>query len=169
LAVLITFTAPMNECSTYDVDKKQVLKTTAYYTVRIISGLFSKMQFWLASFNPKIVVLSAILLLITLAQVFNTALYSHSHKLDNGKIIVHAHPYNKDKESQPLKSHPHTSLEILILQSIQLLFSSAIAVFSITILYRLIQYCAIPVVIHNSEAYGHKKGRGPPAIILACK
>jgi hypothetical protein len=152
----------MNECTKYNCGNKLVLKTTVYYPVMIIRWLFAKLHSWLANYRAKIVALSSILIIITLAQVFNTALYSHSHKLDNGKIIVHAHPYNKEKESLPLKSHRHSNLEILILQSIQLLFSSAIVTFSITTLYRLIQYYAHPVLLYNPEAYGHKKGRGPP-------
>lgn len=33
-------------------------------------------------------------------QVFNTAFFVHFHKLSNGDIVVHAHLFNKEKDSQ---------------------------------------------------------------------
>ncbi len=47
--------------------------------------------------------------------VINSFINRHYHKLENGVIICHAHPYDKHKaENLPQESHHHTSLEFLL-------------------------------------------------------
>lgn len=41
--------------------------------------------------------------------------FVHSHLLSNGTIITHAHPYNKQKDSSPFKSHHHSNGELCLL------------------------------------------------------
>lgn len=40
--------------------------------------------------------------------IANKTFYWHTHKLDDGSIASHAHPYDKEHDSSPLKSHHHT-------------------------------------------------------------
>lgn len=44
----------------------------------------------------------------------NGVLCLHSHKLANGQIIVHAHPYFPQEDGKPLPNH-HTANELIIL------------------------------------------------------
>ena len=48
----------------------------------------------------------------------NAVVFRHSHRLANGHIITHAHPYNILGNSCPLSPNPHTSHELLLLDAI---------------------------------------------------
>ena len=63
-------------------------------------------------------------LLIVMMSIFiiNNTLFIHAHKTDDGRIVVHAHPYDKSDDSQPYKSHQHTKTEFLFLDKLKLLF-----------------------------------------------
>jgi hypothetical protein len=54
--------------------------------------------------------------------VANRSFNIHSHRLLNGKIISHAHPFNKSQDSAPFKQHSHSSLELFILEQLETLF-----------------------------------------------
>ncbi len=54
--------------------------------------------------------------------IANKAIYIHTHKLPNGTIVVHAHPFNKSCDTEPFKSHKHTKGELYFFQSIENLF-----------------------------------------------
>jgi len=54
--------------------------------------------------------------------VMNKVVFLHSHKLSDGTVIEHAHPYNKSSDSKPFKSHHHTKGEFLFFQNIDTLF-----------------------------------------------
>ncbi len=59
----------------------------------------------------------AILLLPAICWLFtNAVINQHSHLLQNGQIITHAHPYTPDKsKSSPFQKHKHSpyALEVL--------------------------------------------------------
>lgn len=44
----------------------------------------------------------------------NSTLYKHSHILEDGTLITHAHPYSKGTDNSPIKSHHHSQIELLI-------------------------------------------------------
>lgn len=48
----------------------------------------------------------------------NAVVFRHAHRLANGQIITHAHPYNIFGESCPLSSNPHTTHELLLLDAV---------------------------------------------------
>jgi hypothetical protein len=48
--------------------------------------------------------------------------YTHSHILDSGEVILHAHPYDKTNDSAPFKSHHHTQAELFFFQHIEIFF-----------------------------------------------
>jgi hypothetical protein len=74
--------------------------------------------------NRKKLIRAAALLLITMyaVQVFNNAFYLHTHVITYGKVVTHAHPYNKHNDSEPVKSHTHTWEHIITLENLELLF-----------------------------------------------
>ena len=59
--------------------------------------------------------LSFISLSILLLNIFNNAVNVHSHKLENGEIVTHAHPFNHQNNDSPFESHSHTNFEFLVL------------------------------------------------------
>lgn len=63
--------------------------------------------------------MSFILILFTLALFFNNAANWHFHKLPNGVVIEHAHPYATFPSSEtPWEEHQHSDLEYLILDTV---------------------------------------------------
>lgn len=54
--------------------------------------------------------------------IANKSLFMHAHQLVNGKIIIHAHLYNKSADTKPYKSHDHTEDELLYLTITETLF-----------------------------------------------
>jgi len=55
--------------------------------------------------------------LLTLMQI-NSVIFRHAHRLSNGQIITHAHPYNLLGNSCPLSANPHTTHELLLLDAL---------------------------------------------------
>ncbi|WP_370701541.1 hypothetical protein [Fibrella musci] len=48
----------------------------------------------------------------------NSVVFRHAHRLANGQIITHAHPYNLFAKSCPLSANPHTTHELVLLDAI---------------------------------------------------
>ncbi len=66
--------------------------------------------------------LSVALIVFIQALFFNNAVNWHYHKLPNGIIVEHAHPFSKSKSTasskapySPFEKHQHTEFEYLIL------------------------------------------------------
>ena len=59
---------------------------------------------------------------IMLLLIINKALFIHTHILEDGTVIVHAHPYNKSEDSKPVKTHHHSNYALLFFHNINLLF-----------------------------------------------
>lgn len=49
----------------------------------------------------------------------HSSAYRHSHRLENGTIITHSHPYDKSKDTEHFKSHQHSKSEILLYRSLK--------------------------------------------------
>ncbi|HDP54535.1 MAG TPA: hypothetical protein ENN24_02485 [Bacteroidetes bacterium] len=63
-------------------------------------------------------------LVIIGALVLNNLLFVHIHWLDDGKIVVHAHPFSKAAQQEnSQQQHKHTKVEILVFDSLLLLFT----------------------------------------------
>jgi len=69
--------------------------------------------------KAKILSLSIIWLVIVTMMVFtaNSIFNRHIHKLQNGTIIAHSHPYNKSQPTAPCQPHKHSKIEIVLFQS----------------------------------------------------
>ena len=106
--------------------------------------------------------LSLISLSILLLNIVNKSLYVHSHQLESGEIVMHAHPFDQQGEDQPIKSHKHTSLEYLVL--------SAFDVFNLAIILFIIAafIVAISTKIYFSKTlikqfhFHYKQNKSPP-------
>lgn len=65
--------------------------------------------------------IGALIIIVGLLTV-NNSIYLHTHQLADGSIVTHAHPFDKTKDTAPIKSHHHTKPEFFFLQNLQLLF-----------------------------------------------
>jgi hypothetical protein len=85
----------------------------------------------------NITIKSVLYLLIVMMSIFviNNTLFIHAHKTDDGRIVVHAHPYDKSDDSQPYKSHQHTKNEFLFLDKVKLLF---LFIFTLFVFFNLV-------------------------------
>ena len=71
-------------------------------------------------FKRRIRSIIAIILLPAICWLFtNATIFQHSHILDTGETITHAHPYSADKNpTTPFQSHSHSKTSILLLSTI---------------------------------------------------
>ena len=69
-------------------------------------------------------------------MVANKALFMHTHKLANGNLISHAHPFNKSTDNQPFKTHTHSQAELLLISNLEILF---LVVFLSLVLHNVLQ------------------------------
>jgi hypothetical protein len=61
----------------------------------------------------------AILLPATLYLYFNSATNGHYHKLANGEVVYHTHPYHhQTTKDSPFESHHHSNFEYCVLAQI---------------------------------------------------
>ncbi len=94
--------------------------------------------------------------------IVNQSAFVHSHKLPDGTVITHAHPFNKN-DSGPFKEHGHSAAIFLLLDNLQLfpfvaIFMLGLVVFQFIGLIR--QNC-----IYKSSCYYRNtlSPRAPPA------
>jgi hypothetical protein len=111
---------------------------------------------------------SFLLILLTLALFFNNAANWHFHKLPNGLIVEHAHPYAKFPSSDyPYQQHQHSDLEYLILDTI---FHAAFIIVLLFAGLRLllpakpVARSVMPVHIVNNRYTAFPHLRGPPSV-----
>lgn len=98
-------------------------------------------------------------------MIANKAVFFHVHKLPNGEIVAHAHPFSKTDDTAPFKNHYHSKSEFHLFHHIDKLFVILFIAFVIILkIKRRISY-------HFSEHLSDlspilvQKGRAPPAIL----
>lgn len=114
------------------------------------------------SIRKIIRLIAAVMLIIYAAQVFNNTFYIHTHFLSSGKVVTHAHPYNKAEDTKPVNSHHHTMDQLVSLTNIELLFPVlflALA-FIIPFSHQAINELLVPHT--RSACVIEHKGRAPP-------
>lgn len=105
---------------------------------------------------------ASILMAIMLLFIANNIVFLHTHKLDNGKILVHAHPYKKSQDSAPFKKHQHTAGQFYQLTHLQLLFFVAFVTAFVSPYFSKTQKFTLVVFQIHSLLISQKKGRAPP-------
>jgi hypothetical protein len=99
--------------------------------------------------------------------MLNSVMYRHSHRLPNGKIVSHAHPYKKSSDGSPAKPHEHTDEELALLQLIDGQLFAPPATLSVAFVAPVVNEAA-----HNfayaclalSSCQLHHAGRAPPQV-----
>ncbi len=93
------------------------------------------------SLNTKYTIaISALLCFLFSVQIIIISVYTHSHVLDNGEIVSHAHLYDKSKENKPFKSHHHSKSEILFLEQLNVLYPLIFALVAILLSVKKVRY-----------------------------
>ncbi len=94
--------------------------------------------------------------------IANKAIFTHSHRLSDGTVIEHAHPYDKSNDSEPYKSHHHTNVELLFFQNLEILSLIVFLIFiSFTLAKRAI-YSFYIVKRYIASCIFFYNGRAPP-------
>ena len=112
----------------------------------------------------KIQAITCLMIGIMSFIITNKAVYLHMHKMANGSVIVHAHPFNKSSDSGPFKTHQHTKAGFLFFQNAGLVLLTALFTYKI---HRSIENIKpIPALAINYPAlcYVPDKGRAPPVL-----
>jgi hypothetical protein len=58
------------------------------------------------------------LIVIVGIHSLNSLVYTHRHQLADGTIITHAHPFDKSSDTDPFKSHYHSTVELVFLANL---------------------------------------------------
>ena len=110
-------------------------------------------------------IISSLFLLIIGGIIFNSTFFLHTHRTACGKVIVHAHPFNKKAEKNtPFSQHKHNKIELQVISSLSYFvnFESSIA-----IVYNLVfetEILSKPCLYYNFRIYSSYTNRGPPSI-----
>ena len=101
----------------------------------------------------------------TVWLIINSAINSHYHKLQNGKIVQHCHPFKHNENNKsPFEDHNHTDFEYYILDQFSkplALFSLFCIFFSITIACEQIKYLSI-LILPLKNYFFSDNYRSPP-------
>ncbi len=96
--------------------------------------------------------------------IANKVVFLHVHKLNDGTIIAHAHPYDKSNDSKPYKSHHHTNAEILFFQNLEILFLVVFLTFALFTLVKKTKFSFHLISRHTLTCINLHKGRAPPIL-----
>lgn len=94
--------------------------------------------------------------------IANREIFIHTHVLADGSIIVHAHPYDKSKDSESHQTHHHTYIELFLLDNLNILFLTLFAALTTGILHRIACYPFQVISFQLSPVYDANQGRAPP-------
>ena len=122
---------------------------------------FASMYKSFSEISNQLIALSliAVVGLHSLNSFFNT----HSHKLADGTVVVHAHPYERSSDSSPFETHQHTATELVFLASL-LHFIPSIAVLLVGfVLINWNEFARTYKYFSNQFIIGIPSLRGPPA------
>jgi len=114
------------------------------------------------SIKKKIIV--SLFFVIIGGIIFNSTFFLHTHRNACGKVIVHAHPFNKEAEKEnPLSQHSHNKIDLQVISSLQY-FIDFDLVTEIKHYFIKIDVIAVPstngIVCHISSLI---QKRGPPS------
>jgi len=133
-----------------DIDLKQ-----AYFA----NGMMTKSPIFLKKLT------GSLLILVMGGLMLNQAFYTHGHLLNDGSIVSHAHPFSKSQESKKDTPHKHSTLELYLIQNLQLLYIVTLVLHGlllISVKYQQVQPAGSAYVPVDLTAM---PGRAPPADI----
>jgi len=94
--------------------------------------------------------------------IVNSAIFLHVHKLDDGTIISHSHPYDKTNDSHPYKTHHHTKAELLFFHNLDILFPLVFLVLVLIAFTKKFPILSDLTITRQLVYLDFHKGRAPP-------
>ena len=107
-------------------------------------------------------ILTWMLCVVFVAQVVNKGVYFHSHMLNNGTVVSHAHPFQKASDTEPIKKHQHSDSGYVLLNQLNILFVVAFVVAVLALMSKVFIHVEDGVQQYFSGYISHKLGRAPP-------
>jgi hypothetical protein len=101
--------------------------------------------------------------ILFLVQVLNKAVFTHSHLTPDGRLITHAHPFDKANDNQPVKSHYHSLAETVVLQQLELIFPIIALLFGLLSTWFIQQIWEYVQILFSIKYPKSISGRAPPA------
>lgn len=95
-------------------------------------------------------------------MISNRMLFIHSHKLADGTVVTHAHPYNKSDDSSPFKSHNHTRAELLFTENSEILFPLLFLVIGIFLIPLKVRRFSVSTLNFSVDHICLVRDRAPP-------
>ncbi len=95
-------------------------------------------------------------------MIANKVMYTHIHKLEDGSVVVHAHPYDKSENENSGETHHHVKAELFFLQSLELLFYMAILSGILYLGFLVLEILSYSFVLYKSNNLSLSLGRAPP-------
>lgn len=116
----------------------------------------------IAGRNMRLVTIIALLLCSVFTyQIVNRALFQHTHQIEDGRVISHAHPYDKSEDSTPFKNHIHTNAELLFLDQVDILFAFIVVLLALVTLLKAVDFVYV-TRRYSQLSLNFKLGRAPP-------
>ncbi|MDA3779065.1 MAG: hypothetical protein PF487_02345 [Bacteroidales bacterium] len=109
-------------------------------------------------------IIAMVVLPLVLFLLYNSTSNLHYHKLSNGQIITHAHPYSNNTDNTPLQKHKHTKIQYFFFHNITFWAFTLVSIFILSILLcsskkrELIQSFQLKITTHLLHIFL----RGPP-------
>jgi hypothetical protein len=94
--------------------------------------------------------------------VANEGIFMHTHKLVDGTVVFHSHPYSKSNDSNPSESHQHTKAEFWFFQNIEILFPLTFLAIAFFPLSKKAEVSFHIGLKHTPACIISYKGRAPP-------
>jgi len=112
----------------------------------------------------QILRLSVIVLLLSVYSsiLVSNSFYYHSHITADGKVISHAHLFNKQSDDKPFKAHHHSKLELLLLFSDNYNTAELQFIVKAISIINFDNYLAHSSTAVLSNTFSYKSGRAPP-------
>lgn len=112
--------------------------------------------------------ISFLLLLVIGGIVFNSTFFLHTHRTACGKLIVHAHPFDKKAEkNKPFSQHEHNKIDLQIISSLDYFENVD---YSVVVKYNPIletEFLSKSCLHSNTLFYFSYTNRGPPFIYFS--
>jgi hypothetical protein len=112
--------------------------------------------------NIMIKALSFVMIGVAGLLIVNKALFIHTHQLSNGTIIVHAHPFDKSTDKDPIKEHQHTNDGLFFINHVDILFLVFVLALALAYLQFRSKFFVLRYLHFITRARITKNGRAPP-------
>ena len=109
-------------------------------------------------------ILSIIAIPIILWLYISSTINFHYHKLPDGTVICHSHPYHSEESDSPFESHHHSSISYTIIQQVSGIsfLLIGLAFLLIKLLYYNDLICSFTGLFKSQFFYSNHYLRGPP-------